>query len=347
MLWLSLAWLLSAGVALRPQVANTIAAANDTEPQIHEDKTKHYNEKLGGNETKCEDCSVAEEALVLAFRKARDAHASAQESAMDLSSARAALAAEEEKLAHEHDFFNSKLDQLSPLTVTTLDAVFEEYCDKVAELRQSADRARQNEASKESAQTALDAAQASYDSAALVAGDADAEVQVAQVEADAKCGHLVAAVDDTDADGYVLLLKDHEYFGNKDPDLVDPIKTGSFVGLKAVYKSGPGVDCCCQQGPRVWQKCSSGNDDIWSFEFKKNSDFVVEQQSYGKLPSECTAPTTPTGDIICDVDFTLGPGDRVLATWFEPSHHQGEWNNGGSIVVDIYGKRSTVPVSTV
>lgn len=146
--------------------------------------------------------------------------------------------------------------------------------------------------------------------------------------------------DDVDADGYVLLLKDFEYFGEKTPDLVDPRKIGSFDGLKAVYKSGPGIKCSSSaSNGRLWQRCSNGNDNVWSFEFQKNSGYVVEQANYHTLPSECTKPMEPTGDIICDVDFTLGRGDRVLASWYEPTHQTSLSDNGGSIIVDIYGRR--------
>lgn len=141
-----------------------------------------------------------------------------------------------------------------------------------------------------------------------------------------------------DEDGFALLLEDFSYFGAQMPDLVEPLMYGKFDMLKAVWKSGY-VSNSAQRGPRPWQGNSNGNDAEKSFEFKKNSDFVVMQTHSQRLPTQCEMqePKT-TGDILCTVDFTLDKGDRVLASWYEATRQSGVGDNTGEIVVDIKGR---------
>lgn len=153
-------------------------------------------------------------------------------------------------------------------------------------------------------------------------------------------GLCTSFTDDTDADGFVRILKDFEYDGKTIPPLTEPRKYGDFDMLKAVYKSGPGVACDGATGSsRVWQRCSNGNDAKWSFEFKKNSAFVLEQANWHTLPSACQLPQENTGDIVCTVSFSLDTGDRVLASWYDPTHKSSTADNSGTIIVDIYGRR--------
>jgi len=148
---------------------------------------------------------------------------------------------------------------------------------------------------------------------------------------------------DVDEDGFVLLLKDFHYYGVAMPDLAEPLAYGQFDMIKAVYKSGHIACNTGHNGPRKWQVCSNGNDNTASFELKKNSDWVVRQSNWHTLPSECDLPTDPKtiGPILCTVDFSLDKGDRILASWYEPTHQTSLSDNGGEIVVDIRARLVT------
>eukprot|EP00494_Astrolonche_serrata_P031317 UN31586 len=49
-------------------------------------------------------------------------------------------------------------------------------------------------------------------------------------------------------------------------------------------------------------------------------------------------PTTPTGDIFCDVEFSVTKSTRLTPTWYQVSHeHESTYNNAGVIHIDVYG----------
>jgi hypothetical protein len=114
-----------------------------------------------------------------------------------------------------------------------------------------------------------------------------------------------------------------------------------------VYVSGGGIYCDTRKtGGNVWQRCADDNSSyiFASFEATKNEEYIVEQPSWPWLPAACVGslgqlayPATEYDDIVCNVSFTLSPGDSIRATWYEPSHSLSLADNGGSITVDLYG----------
>jgi len=66
----------------------------------------------------------------------------------------------------------------------------------------------------------------------------------------------------------------------------------------------------------------------------------LAQSTFGNLPSGCTVSGHT---ITCSVSFDLSSGDTILATWYEPSRSTSLSDNGGSIVVDVYGYGTASP----
>ncbi|CAK0901714.1 unnamed protein product, partial [Prorocentrum cordatum] len=142
---------------------------------------------------------------------------------------------------------------------------------------------------------------------------------------------------------WVKLAERFQYFGDRDSSAVEPLELGSFTALRAVYVGGSGISChgaVTHGSTHRWQMCNPLVADAWSFELVKNSEFVLEQPAWSTLPPACVAPPTPSGDIYCRVNFTLKEGDKIRATWYEPSHHTSLQDNAGDIFVDIYGLRA-------
>ena len=63
----------------------------------------------------------------------------------------------------------------------------------------------------------------------------------------------------------------------------------------------------------------------------------MQQSSWNKLLSGCTITSYPAGNIICNVDLTLGASDQLRATWKEPRLRTSTGDNGGTAVFDLYG----------
>ncbi len=122
-----------------------------------------------------------------------------------------------------------------------------------------------------------------------------------------------------------------------------PMAYGTFNRFKAVYRDGFITCATGSLSQYYWQAALSPDippDTIaYSFELKKNSAYVVQQPSWGSLPSECSAPPidSPTGDIICNKTFTLAQGDRLTPTWYEASRQVSTADNDGLITIDLYG----------
>jgi hypothetical protein len=143
----------------------------------------------------------------------------------------------------------------------------------------------------------------------------------------------------------VLLLSGAQYGGTWDSGTgYVPLAYGTFQKFKAVYKSGF-ITCDTKEDSQYyWQTCGRhpvlGGQIAYSFELKKNSNYVVEQPDWWKLPPECNVPGTPTGDIVCHEALTLAQGDKITPSWYEPSHQISINDNGGIITIDLYGLRN-------
>ncbi len=85
-----------------------------------------------------------------------------------------------------------------------------------------------------------------------------------------------------------------------------------------------------------WQQCTF-SPQPYSFELKKNNAYVVESANWYTLPPECQVPSAPTGDIVCSKVLTLQPGDKLIPTWYEPSHATSLYDNAGTLTMDLYG----------
>lgn len=140
-----------------------------------------------------------------------------------------------------------------------------------------------------------------------------------------------------------------------------PLAYGTFTRVRAVYRSGY-IVCAAGFVPRNlyhWQECApfvcntpytsdlpSGRGCHWNsyecsspfaFELEKNNIVLLQQPEWCELPSSCTAPSTITGDIICDVQLALEEGDVLRPTWFEERTRWAISDNGGVIFIDLYG----------
>jgi hypothetical protein len=134
---------------------------------------------------------------------------------------------------------------------------------------------------------------------------------------------------------WVQLLQNAQYGGAWESSTgFAPLAHGSFTAFKAVYKSGFVTCDRVTRSDYHWQECGSNK---FSFELKKNGDFVVEAPDWGTLPAECRAPATLTGDIVCVKALTIKEGDRLTPTWYEPSHQTSTSDNDGTITIDLYG----------
>lgn len=144
-----------------------------------------------------------------------------------------------------------------------------------------------------------------------------------------------------DCSAWVLLAEGVSYTGKRVSEATAPQHTGEFKAFKAVYRGGSGIQCNRRyHSDYKWQTCHrvKRGAGAWSFELKKNSNFVVEQPNWNTLPKQCKVPDTPTGDIVCDVNFKLASGDTITAGWYEPFRQWSTGDNGGSITIDIFGK---------
>jgi len=140
---------------------------------------------------------------------------------------------------------------------------------------------------------------------------------------------------------WLKLAEDLTYTGTSVSAAASPLHVGEFRAFKAVYRSGPGIACnSAHSSEYKWQVCNPSHGNAWSFELKKNDDYVVSQLHWNTLPAECAIPSTPTGDIVCDVRFNLGEGDTLTAGWLEPFRSISTSNNGGSITIDIFGMKA-------
>jgi hypothetical protein len=167
--------------------------------------------------------------------------------------------------------------------------------------------------------------------------------------------------DREESEHWVKLLEDASYGGKWQKEGgYAPLATGRFSKLKAVYKRGK-ISCnagdpnsifkwqtCNPQfgGLNEFSECASRHCPVpgcltdsgcFTFELLKDGAYVVEQRNALRLPAECVIPSTPTGDIICTVDFSVESSNRLTPTWYEPSHRSSTRDNAGDIVIDLYG----------
>ncbi len=144
----------------------------------------------------------------------------------------------------------------------------------------------------------------------------------------------------------MLLLSNAQYGGSWESPGYLPLAYGEFTTIKAVYKGGY-INCnmMAPQTDHPWQECTQYSDETegFSFELKKNGDYVLESGSWGRLPPQCSTPRVPTGNIVCNEILTLQPGDTLTPTWYEPSHGISTSDNDGTITIDLYGFTEVFP----
>lgn len=82
---------------------------------------------------------------------------------------------------------------------------------------------------------------------------------------------------------------------------------------------------------------------MFSFELKKNDEFVLQQPDAGALPPGCRKPDPAAldhgviGDIVCLVDMEILEGDTLTPTWYDVSTATSLDDNDGTMYADIYG----------
>lgn len=139
--------------------------------------------------------------------------------------------------------------------------------------------------------------------------------------------------------GWVRLLKNVPRYGNQQAS-AKSLADGSFGEFRAVHLNGF-ISCNCgianQNYP--WQACASPGNEMFSFELLKNGAYIVQQQvNYSVLPTQCAKPATPTGDILCTVNFSTKKNDDLTPTWSEPSTNQSLSDNCGTQYIDVWAR---------
>lgn len=141
---------------------------------------------------------------------------------------------------------------------------------------------------------------------------------------------------------YVKLLDNAKYYGTKNGDQVAPLATGTFSKVVAVWRSGC-VGCSTSSHTQGWQCCANSHGGAAGFavswELMKNGALLpgMESSSWNNVPSACTAPSSVTAPIKCNVAFTVAPGDKLSATWREPRLATSTSDNHGTGYFDLYG----------
>ena len=162
---------------------------------------------------------------------------------------------------------------------------------------------------------------------------------------------------------WVKLLSNAKYSGKSASSLETSLAFGKFDRVKAVYKSGfisakgnfnGGSNCQykwqCSNEERngalkgaidLYPECKG---EAWAFELQSarsksanDRQYILESDSWCSLPPECKIPTSKTGDIECDIQFEISNGMALAPTWYEASKRSNQNDNGGEIVVDIWG----------
>ena len=95
-------------------------------------------------------------------------------------------------------------------------------------------------------------------------------------------------------------------------------------------------NCTYNTDAHPWQACNPSHGDVWSFEFMHNGKFVLEAPAWTTLPPQCKVPSTPKGDILCTVAFSVSKGDGLVPTLREPSQNVSLGDNCGTQVIDIW-----------
>jgi hypothetical protein len=143
---------------------------------------------------------------------------------------------------------------------------------------------------------------------------------------------------------WVLLAADAKSFGTTTATS-DALVGGTFTQFMVVYKSGY-VTCTTSSSnlpsnPATypWNACGTSlhTAGAFSLELKVNDKYIVEQTNWYTLPTACEKPQCPDCDIVCTANFKLVKGDDIMVTWYEPSHSTSTSDNGGTLVVDVFG----------
>ena len=125
----------------------------------------------------------------------------------------------------------------------------------------------------------------------------------------------------------------HEFWNAKNAAAQGPIlpKIKINIKIKKIADYQPSRKCWMVKDEFIKQHCSTDEPDKW-----EKWEYILEQPNLQTLPPSCTSPSTRTGDISCEVEFSLEREDKLAVTWYEPSHASAASDNTGPITVDVY-----------
>lgn len=113
---------------------------------------------------------------------------------------------------------------------------------------------------------------------------------------------------------------------------------GTFTGFRVeIVEDATNTGIQCNTGNAglnsLWNACTSNQ----MVEVMLNGATLVDWSSWTSTISECPQPSTVNGPITCTHDFTVSEGDVIYPTWPEARKQQSTGDNGGQLMVNIYG----------
>jgi hypothetical protein len=142
----------------------------------------------------------------------------------------------------------------------------------------------------------------------------------------------------TDGGGWVRVLTSAPRYGNTQSTST-AVAAGSFSELRATNVSGF-ISCNCSYTSSAypWQSCNPSHGSVWSWEVILRGSYLIRQSNWYTMPSACTTPSTPAGNILCTTAWTVARGDGIIPTWYEPSNRDSLGDNCGTQYIDLWGR---------
>jgi hypothetical protein len=174
--------------------------------------------------------------------------------------------------------------------------------------------------------------------AALLAGDANLPSGDYWIDPLKKGAYLATCEMKAQGGGWTLLAKNAKRHGTI-VETIAAIASGAFKQVRAVHKSGF-VACSCSSANAnaPWQACNPSHGDVYSFELMNNGGYILKQDNWLVLPGQCAKPASAAADILCTTNFTVQLGDKLAATWQEPSNNVSTSDNCGTQVIDLWAR---------
>mmetsp|Transcript_12725 Transcript_12725/g.34705 ORF Transcript_12725/g.34705 Transcript_12725/m.34705 type:complete len:529 (+) Transcript_12725:68-1654(+) len=208
----------------------------NTQPiEYHKNASSHYQQLIGENATKCQECARAEQALIAALQAARAAHTTAQTRAVALATAIQVHAVASQAFTAAEAAYTALNSRICPITLTYEDSE-EEHSAVVSLTQQLYPKAReavQAKAWRDANKTSMDNAQSAYDAAASAAETADLRVATKRAEEESACVGYGGLVPTPAPDTTALYVKVTVVFGlHSGRSTLDGVEFFDAEGLK-------------------------------------------------------------------------------------------------------------------